>query len=126
MDYNIAFDQEENSYRIYTDYEFAAIAEWVAFYVKEKEDIQRVLMAAKLAESEKETTKFNHGPFDVIINEEGVNVSRQVDMDSAAEEIKAMFDTQESFYQASTDGVQSECGLEDFVDLLENWYEVLQ
>jgi len=126
MDYNIAFDQDENSYRIYTDYEFAAIAEWVALYLTGKEDIQRVLMATTLAESEKETTKMKYGPFDVLINEEGVTVSRQVDWDSAAEEIKAMFDTQESFYQTSSDGVQAECGLEDFMDLLENWYDVLQ
>lgn len=126
MDYEIAFDQDENVYRIYTGYEFAAIGEWVSEYVRDLESIQRVLMAARLAETEKETTEFKHGPFDVILSEEGVSVSRQVDLDSAEEEIKAMFDTQESFYQTSTDGIQSECGLEDLINMIENWHQVLQ
>ncbi|MEO9274768.1 MAG: YacL family protein [Marinomonas sp.] len=126
MDYEIAFDQDESIYRIYTSYEFAAIGEWVSEYVRELESIQRVLMAARLAESEKETTEFKHGPFSVILSEEGVSVIRQVDMDSAEEEIKAMFDSQESFYQTSTDGIQAECGLDDLINMIENWYEVLQ
>ncbi|MEL0637266.1 MULTISPECIES: YacL family protein [Marinomonas] len=126
MDYEIAFDQEEGQYRINADYEFAAIADWVTQFVVDKENIQRVLLAARLAEYEKETTKFQHGPFDVVISEEGVMVSRQVDMSSAEDEIKAMFDSQDSFYRPSTDGVQAECGLEDLVDMVENWHDVLQ
>jgi len=54
MDYEIAFDQDENAYRIYTGYEFAAIGEWVSDYVRDLDVIQRVLMAARLAENEKE------------------------------------------------------------------------
>ena len=126
MDYDIAFDQDDNTYRINTGYEFAAIGEWVTEYVRERESVQRVLMAARLAESEKETTEFKHGPFHVILSEEGVLVTRQVDMDSAEEEIKAMFDSQDSFYQTSTDGIQAECGLEDLINMVENWYDVLQ
>lgn len=126
MDYEIAFDQEESDYRIYTDYEFAAIGEWVSKFVRDKENIQRVLMAARLAEVEKETTQFKHGPFDVVISEEGVAVSRQVDMSAAEEEIKAMFDSQDSFYRPSTDGIQAECGLEDLIEMIENWHDVLQ
>ncbi|MBD5771560.1 YacL family protein [Marinomonas colpomeniae] len=126
MDYEIAFDQDENAYRIYAGYEFAAIGEWISEYVRDLESIQRVLIAARLAETEKETTEFKHGPFTVILSEEGISVTRQVDMDSAEEEIKAMFDSQESFYQTSTDGIQSECGLEDLINMIENWHEVLQ
>ncbi|MBJ7538878.1 YacL family protein [Marinomonas transparens] len=126
MDYEIAFDQDENLYRISTGYEFAAIGEWVSEYVRDLENIQRVLLAARLAEIEKEVTQFKHGPFEVIISEEGVAVTRLVDMDAADEEIKAMFDSQESFYQTSTDGIQAECGLEDLVGLIEDWHQVLQ
>lgn len=126
MDYEIAFDQEESRYRIYADYEFAAIAEWVTQFVIDKENIQRVLSAARLAEYEKETTQFQHGPFDVTISEEGVAVARQVDMSQAEDEIKAMFDSQDSFYRASTDGIQAECGLEDLIEMVENWHDVLQ
>lgn len=126
MDYEIAFDQEESQYRIYTGYEFAAIGEWVSEYVRELEMIQRVLMAARLAETEKESTEFAHGPFRVVISEEGVNVARQVDLNAAEEEIKAMFDSQDSFYQTSTDGIQAECGLEDLMEMIENWHDVLQ
>ncbi|MBR7889044.1 YacL family protein [Marinomonas sp. A79] len=125
MDYEIAFDQDENHYRIYTGYEFAAIGEWVTEYVRDLESIQRVLLAARLAENEKESTTFKHGPFDVIVSEEGISVSRQIDLDSAEEEIKAMFDTQESFYQTSTDGIQAECGLDDLIAMIENWHAVL-
>ena len=116
----------KNVYRIYTGYEFAAIGEWVSEYVRDLESIQRVLMAARLAETAKEVTEFKHGPFDVVLSEEGVSVSRQIDLDSAEEEIKAMFDSQESFYQTSTDGIQAECGLDDLINLIENWHEVLQ
>ncbi|AEF55161.1 YacL family protein [Marinomonas posidonica] len=126
MDYEIAFDQEDKSYRIYTGYEFAAIGEWVTEHVCELEMIQRVLMAARLAETEKEMTEFSHGPFRVVISEEGVNVARQLDLDAAEEEIKAMFDSQENFYQTSTDGIQAECGLEDLIEVVENWHDVLQ
>jgi len=126
MDYEIAFDQEEGRYQIYADYEFTAIAEWITQYVTDKESIQRVLSAARLAEYEKESTQFKHGPFEVVISEEGVMVSRQMDMSSAEEEIKAMFDSQDGFYRASTDGIQAECGLEDLVDMIENWHDVLQ
>ena len=126
MDYEIAFDQEENGYRIYTGYEFAAIGEWVTEYVRELESIQRVLAAARLAETEKEGTQFEHGPFDIVISEEGVSVTRKVDMASADEEIKAMFDSQDSFYQTSTEGIQAECGLEDLINMIENWHDVLQ
>lgn len=125
MDYEIAFDQDENAYRIFTGYEFAAIGEWVSEYVHDLESIQRVLMAARLAETEKEVTEFAHGPFQVVLNEEGVSVNRQVDLDSAEEEIKAMFDSQESFYQTSTDGIQAECGLDDLIDMIEDWHAVL-
>ncbi|MCB5160619.1 YacL family protein [Marinomonas algarum] len=125
MDYEIAFDQEENQYRVYTGYEFSAIGEWVTEYVRDLESIQRVLMAARLAENEKESTVFKNGPFEAVVSEEGILVSRQIDLDSAEEEIKAMFDTQESFYQASTDGIQAECGLEDLIALVENWHGVL-
>lgn len=126
MDYEIAFDQDENNYRIYTGYEFAAIGEWVSEYVRDLESVQRVLIAARFAEEEKETTEFKHGPFHVILSKDGVSVARQFDLDSAEEEIKAMFDTQDSFYQASTDNIQSECGLEDLINMIENWHEVLQ
>ena len=126
MDYEITFDQEDRCYCIYTDYEFSAIAEWVMQFVKETEDIQRVLSSARLAGFEKETTQFQHGPFDVVISEEGVAVSRQVDICAAEEEIKVMFDSQDSFYRVSTDGLQAKCGLEDLVDMIENWHNVLQ
>lgn len=125
MDYEIAFDQEVNAYRIHTDYEFTAIGEWVSDFLRNKEDIQRVLVAIHLAESEEETTRFKHGPFQVVISREGVAVSRRVDMSQVQEEIKAMFDTQNSFYQASSDGIQAECGLEDLVDLIEDWHDVV-
>ncbi|MCV2402220.1 YacL family protein [Marinomonas sp. C2222] len=126
MDYEIAFDQEESSYKVQTDYQFSAIAEWVSVYLKDVETVQKVLVAARLAEADKEVTEFNHGPFKVIFSEEGTLVSRQVDMQSAEEEIKAMFDSQDSFYRASTDGIQAECGLEDLIKMVESWYEVLQ
>lgn len=126
MDYEIAFDQEERSYRVYTDVEFAAIGEWVSEFLSDKEMLQRVWQAATLAETEAELSNFKHGIFDVVISPEGVAVKRRIDMSQAEEEIKAMFDNQQGFYQASQDGVQAECGLDDLIDLLENWHDVQQ
>ncbi|MFD1382498.1 YacL family protein [Rhodanobacter aciditrophus] len=126
MDYEIAFDQEEGKYRVYTDVDFSAIAEWVAEYLADKETLQRVWQAAKLAETEEEVTQFKHGIFDVVISPDGIAISRRVDMSQVEDEIKAMFDTQNGFFQASNDGIQAECGLDDLIDLLENWHEVQQ
>lgn len=126
MDYEIAFDQEEGKYRVYTDVDFSAIAEWVAEYLADKETLQRVWQAAKLAETEEEATQFKHGIFDVAISSDGIAISRRVDMSQVEDEIKAMFDTQNGFFQASNDGIQAECGLDDLIDLLENWHEVQQ
>ncbi|ADZ92074.1 YacL family protein [Marinomonas mediterranea] len=126
MDYEIAFDQESNAYRVFTDVEFTAIAEWISDYLNERETVQRVLQAVNLAEAEGEETRFKHGNFDIVISKEGAAVSRRVDMSQMEDEIKAMFDTQNSFYQASNDGIQAECGLDDLIDMVENWYEVLQ
>ncbi|TDO98882.1 YacL family protein [Marinomonas balearica] len=126
MDYEIAFDQESNAYRVFTDVEFTAIAEWISDYLNEKETVQRVLQAVNLAEAEGEETLFKHGNFDIVISKEGAAVSRRVDMSQMEDEIKAMFDTQNSFYQASNDGIQAECGLDDLIDMVENWYEILQ
>lgn len=126
MDYEIAFDQEEGKYRVYTDVDFAAIAEWVGEYLADKETLQRVWQAVKLAEQEEESATFKHGIFDVAISPEGIAVSRRVDMSQVEDEIKAMFDTQNGFFQASNDGIQAECGLDDLIDLLENWHEVQQ
>jgi len=38
-------------------------------------------MAERLDETEKEVTKFTHGPLQVELNEEGVSVNRQVNLD---------------------------------------------
>ena len=126
MDYEIAFDQEIGAYRVYADVEFAAIAEWVSEYLANKETLQRVWQAVLLAESKEESCVFQHGVFEVTISAEGVAVSRRIDMSQVEDEIKAMFDTQNGFFQASNDGVQAECGLDDLIDLLENWHEVQQ
>ena len=126
MDYEIAFDQEEGSYRVFADIEFSAIAEWVSEHLTNKETVQRVWQAVSLAEKEDETTEFQHGIFQVVISPEGVVVKRRVDMSQAEDEIKAMFDTQSNFYQASNDGIESECGLDDLIDLIENWHEFQQ
>ncbi|MGB2064666.1 hypothetical protein MGA5115_03595 [Marinomonas gallaica] len=126
MDYEIAFDQEEGAYRVIAEIEFAAIAEWVSEYLKDKEAVQRVWQAASLAEKDNEITEFQHGIFHVLISPEGVAVKRRVDMSQAEDEIKAMFDTQSGFFQASNDGVESECGLDDLIDLIENWHDFQQ
>lgn len=126
MDYEIAFDQEDGVYRVYTDLEFTAIAEWVSEFLADKETLQRVWQAATLAEAEDEASNFKHGIFDVVISSEGVAVKRRIDMSQAEDEIKAMFDGQQSFYQAENDGVEAECGLDDLIDLLENWHDVQQ
>jgi len=42
LDYEIAFDQDENAYRTSTGYEFAAIGEWVSEHDRDLESIQRV------------------------------------------------------------------------------------
>lgn len=126
MDYEISFDQEVNSYRIYAGFEFSAIADWITEYVTDLETTQRVLSAARIAMNDKETTNFSHGPFDVVMSEEGVVVTRKVDMAAAEDEIKAMFDSQDSFYRTSTEGVQAECGLEDMINMVESWFEVQQ
>jgi len=54
MDYEIAFDQEEGSYRVFADIEFSAIAEWVSEHLTNKETVQRVWQAVSLAEKEDE------------------------------------------------------------------------
>ncbi|MBM6551901.1 YacL family protein [Marinomonas ostreistagni] len=126
MDYEIAFDQEEGGYRVFTDLEFTAIAEWVSEFLSDKETLQRVWQAATLAETEQEISNFKHGIFDVVISPEGVAVKRRIDMSQAEDEIKAMFDTQQGFYQASNDGVEAECGLDDLIDLIENWHDIQQ
>lgn len=126
MDYEIAFDQEEGVYRVFTDIEFSAIGEWVSEYLSDKETLQRVWQAASLAEKEDEITQFKHGIFEVVISSEGVAVKRRIDMSQVEDEIKAMFDTQNSFFSASNDGVEAECGLDDLIDLIENWHEIQQ
>ena len=126
MDYEIAYDQEEGAYRVFAEVEFAAIAEWVSEYLTDKETVQRVWQAASLAEKEEEVTEFKHGIFQVVIGPEGVAVKRRIDMSQAEEEIKAMFDTQSGFFQASNDGVEAECGLDDLIDLIENWHDFQQ
>lgn len=126
MDYEIAFDQEEGGYRVFTEVEFAAIGEWVSEYLKNKETLQRVWQAITLAEQGEETTEFKHGIFRVVISPEGVSVKRRIDMSQAEDEIKAMFDTQAGFFQASKDGIEAECGLDDLIDLIENWHDFQQ
>lgn len=126
MDYEIAFEPEENAYRVHTDVEFAAIAEWISEFLSERDTLQRVMQAAILAEQEGETTHFAHGNFNVVISKDGVAVKRELDMSAVTEEIKAMFDTENGFYNASDDGIEAECGLDDLIDLIENWHEVVQ
>lgn len=125
MDYEIAFDETEQSYRIETEYEFSAIADWVSEELKDRENIQKVLQSIHLVDAESETQTTQQGPFIVSIGAEGVTVNRQVDMSDVSEEISAMFDSQSNFFQASNDGVTSECGLEDMAGLLENWHNLL-
>jgi uncharacterized protein YacL (UPF0231 family) len=126
MDYEIAFEPEENAYRVHTDVEFAAIAEWITEYLRDKDTLQRVMQAAILAEREGENTNFSHGNFTIVIGRDGVAVKRVLDMSAVTEEIKAMFDTENGFFNASDDGVEAECGLDDLIDLIENWHEVVQ
>lgn len=125
MDYEIAFDETEQTYRIQTEYEFSAIADWVSEELKEREDIQKVLQNIHLVDAESETQVTKQGAYNVSISAEGVAVNRQVDMSDVSEEISAMFDTQSDFYQASDDGIKSECGLEDMIGLLEDWHNLL-
>ena len=125
MDYEIAFDETEQTYRIQTEYEFSAIADWVSEELKEREEIQKVLQNIHLVDAESETQVTKQGAYNVSISAEGVAVNRQVDMSDVSEEISAMFDTQSDFYQASDDGIKSECGLEDMIGLLEDWHNLL-
>ncbi|KJZ10697.1 MAG: YacL family protein [Marinomonas sp.] len=125
MDYEIAFDDTEQTYRIATEYEFSAIADWVSEELKEREDIQKVLQSIHLVDADTETQITQQGVYIVSIGAEGVSVNRQVDMSDVGEEISAMFDTQSDFYQASDEGIKSECGLEDMVGLLEDWHNLL-
>ena len=125
MDYEIAFDESENCYRVITSYEFSAIADWVSECLQKREDIQKVLQTIHLVETETEASILEHGVYSINIGTEGVTVTRKVDMSDAREEIKAVFDTQSDFYQTSEDGVKSECGLDDVITLLENWHNVL-
>lgn len=125
MDYEIAFDDTEQTYRIATEYEFSAIADWVSEELKEREDIQKILQSIHLVDADTETKVTQQGVYIVSIGAEGVSVNRQVDMSDVGEEISAMFDTQSDFYQASDDGIKSECGLEDMVGLLEDWHNLL-
>ncbi len=125
MDYEIAFDETEQAYRIVTEYEFSAIADWVSEELKDREGIQKVLQSIHLIEADSDAQITKQGAYIINISAEGIAVNRQVDMSDVSEEINAMFDTQSEFYQASDDGVKSECGLEDMVGLLENWHNLL-
>lgn len=125
MDYEIAFDDTEQTYRIATEYEFSAIADWVSEELTDREDIQKVLQSIHLVEADSEPQVTKQGIYVVSIGVEGVAVNRQVDISDVTDEINAMFDTQSDFYQASDDGIKSECGLEDMIGLLEDWHNLL-
>ena len=125
MDYEIAFDETEQTYRIETEYEFSAIADWVSEELIQREDIQKILQSIHLVDADSETQITQQGAYIVSIGAEGVAVNRQVDMSDVSEEISAMFDSQSNFYQASDEGIKAECGLEDMVALLENWHNLL-
>ncbi|EAQ67079.1 hypothetical protein MED121_14169 [Marinomonas sp. MED121] len=125
MDYEIAFDETEQTYRIETEYEFSAIADWVSEELKAREDIQKVLQSIHLVEADAEAQVIQQGAYIISIGVEGIAVNRQLDMSDVSEEISAMFDSQSNFYQAADDGVKSECGLEDMAGLLEDWHNLL-
>ena len=125
MDYEIAFDDTEQCYRIVADYEFSVIADWVSEHIVKREEIQKILQHINLMNAEAEKVRLEYGVFSVNISTDGIAVNRQVDMSDATEEIHAMFDNQSGFYHASDEGVKSECGLDDMTTLLENWHKVL-
>lgn len=125
MDYEIVFDEAEQMYRVVTDYQFTALADWVSEHLKEREAIQKVLQLIHLTNANTEKKTLRYGAYQVSIEQEGVQVKRQIDMSDAGDEIHALFDGQTDFYQADTDGVDAECGLDDLVTLLENWHNIL-
>ncbi|TBR41754.1 hypothetical protein CBF23_009090 [Marinomonas agarivorans] len=125
MDYEIVFDEAEQSYRVVTDYQFSAIADWVSEHLKEREAIQKVLQKINLATAQTESNSVQYGSYHVTINTDGIQVNRQIDLSEAGDEIHAIFDSQSDFYQASTEGIRAECGLEDLTTMLENWHNIL-
>ena len=126
MDYEIAYNEDDNSYRIVTDYEFSVIGDWISEHLLTREGIQKILQIIQFAESAGESQRLTQGNFDIVIEEGGVTVSRKVDMSDARDEIVAMFDSHSDFYQTSTEGIQAECGLDDLVGIIENWHDIVQ
>ena len=126
MDYEIAYNEDDNSYRIATDYEFSVIGDWISEHLLTRQDIQKILQIIQFAESAGESHKLTQGNFDIVIEEGGVTVARKVDMSDARDEIVAMFDSHSDFYQTSTEGIQAECGLDDLLSIIENWHDIVQ
>jgi uncharacterized protein len=126
MDYEIAYNEEEQGYRVQMEYEFSVIGDWISEQLTNKTHIMHVLNLIKQVQSMERSQHLIQGNFEIQLKPEGAFVSRKVDMSDAREEIIAMFDTQSDFYQTSTEGIQAECGLDDLIDIIENWQDMLQ
>lgn len=125
MDYEITFIEDEQAYRVVMGYEFSVIGDWISETLTQKETLQKTIQQIRFAELHDETTRFTQGAFDVVIEAKGITVSRKMDLVDAEDEIKSMFDTQSDFYQVSQEGVTAECGLDDVLDIIQNWNDIL-
>lgn len=126
MDYEIAFDEENQTYRITTDYEFSVIGDWISDILTNRDNILQVSQLIRLAASSGEKQTLIQGPYQIEISESGVSVERQLDLTDAREEMASLFDGQTDFYRIADTGVRAECGLEDLTAVIDNWHDVLQ